>query len=153
MSVNYVWRDDEEVEVGWLTWKVDNLRRLVADLWYGFRETDWPHYFSENGHGDIVFKEFSGFRKCQNVVAVLGQWSICVKGGRRRYLGECYYRSVMLQDPESITCAVRDKTCWSSYVIGRVAMAEAILDRYAFSNCTCRVGFHRRCPHHFKTRN
>ena len=153
MSAHFIYRDGDEVEVGWLEWKLDSLHRFVADFWQGCRETDWLHYFSENGHGDIVFKEFSGFRKCQDVVAVLGQWSICVKGGRRRYLGECYYRSVMLRDPESITCAVRGEAYWSSYVTGRVARAETILDRYAFPNCTCRIGFHRRCPHHFKTRN
>lgn len=153
MSDHFIYRDGDEVEVSWLEWKLDNLRRSAVDLWRGFRDTDWLHYFCENGHGDVTFKEFSGFRKCQNVVAVLGQWTICIKGGRRRYLGECYYRSVMLRDPESIICAVHGEACWSDYVKNRVAMAEAVVDRYAYPNCTCRVGFHRRCPHHFRTRD
>jgi hypothetical protein len=153
MSEHLIYRDDEEVEVGWLIWKMDRLRHFMTDFWRGFRETDWLHYFCENGPGDIVFKEFSGFRKCQDVVAVIGQWSICIKGGRRRYLGECYYRNVMLRDPDSINCAVHGDIAWSDYVKRQVAMAEAVLDRYAFPNCTCRLGFHRRCPLHFKTRN
>ena len=153
MNKHFIYRGDEDVTVGWLEWKLDSLRHSVTDFWRVFRETDWLHYFCENGHADVVFKEFSGFHKCQNRVAVLGQWSICVKGGRRRYLGEFYYHNVMLTDPDSISCAVHGEAAWSEYVKCRVATAETVLDRYTLPDCTCRVGWHRRCPHHFRTRN
>jgi hypothetical protein len=65
MSEHYVYRDGDEVEVSWLEWKLDNLRRPAADLWRGFCETDWLHYFCENGHGDVVFKEFIGISGCR----------------------------------------------------------------------------------------
>jgi hypothetical protein len=153
MSEYYVWRDDEEVEVGWLTWKLDSLRHFMTDFWRGCRETDWLRYFSGNGRGDIVSKEFSGFSKCSGSTTVVGQWSICIKRGKGRYPIACYYRNVVLRDPESVACAVVGEIAWSDYIKNRVAMEGHILDRYAFPNCACRLGFHRRCPLHFKTRN
>jgi hypothetical protein len=163
MRSYFIYRDGDEVETNWASWKLDSFRRVWAAFRQSFRETDWLHYFSGNGPGRLEFKEFSGFRKMQNHFGVVGECTICVVGGRRRPQGECYYRFItifpLVEEPESESelydqsSLFLSRDAWPEYVRNRVAMAEDFLMMYLQEDCTCRVGFHRRCPHHFKTRD
>ena len=146
MNQTYFLYNDEggEVEVGWFRKWLDDLRRF----WNVCKETDWRHYFQSNGRGEVVLKEFSGFRKFQNYQEVEGHWTICVKGGIRPPLGNSYYRSITCR--EIAECVDGN---WSEWIKAKVAQAEERIDLYVAPDCTCRLGYHRFCPHHFRTKN
>jgi hypothetical protein len=144
METYVIYRDGEEVEVGWFGWKLDQLRRV----WNVCKQTDWRHYFQGNGPGEVTYKHFTGFREFQNQLAYNAQWIITVKGGFRRPEGNCYYRSITEYYLES-----GFEKGLPEYVKDKVRGAEMMIDRYALPDCTCRIGYHRRCPHHFNTRD
>jgi hypothetical protein len=137
-------RDGEEVEVGWLGLMLDRFR----GFWKVCKRTDWKNYFRGNGPGEVVYKHFTGFRELQNQLAYNAQWITTVKGGLRLPEGNCYYRSITEYD---LDVCVQKK--WPELVKIKMAEAERAIDLYAEPDCTCRIGFHRRCPHHFKTRD
>jgi hypothetical protein len=141
METYLIWRDGEEVEVGWFGLMRDRYRRF----WKICKQTDWKHYFKGNGPGKVVWKHFTGFEESQNSVIVAAQWIVTVKGGLRNPLeGNMYYRTITVYDLENN---------WRELAKIKVAEAERAIDLYVESDCTCRIGFHRRCPHHFNTRD
>lgn len=144
-----MYRDGEEVEVGWLTWKMESLRQF----WKACRETAWLHYFRGNGPGDVFNKEFRGFRKLHNDRSWLGQWTIGIRGGLREPMGNFYYKNVMVRHDDAPDGNLGVEHLWPEFVKWRVSAAEEHIDLYARSECTCRIGFHCRCPFHFKTQN
>jgi hypothetical protein len=142
-------RDGEEVEVGWFGLMLYRLSRLRG-FWDTVKKTDWKHYFKGNGQGEVVWKHFTGFRELHNQLAYNAQWYITVKGGIRPSMGDSYYRSITEYEYEIDVCVEKN---WSEIVKARIAEAELAIDLYVKPDCTCRIGFHRRCPHHFNTRD
>jgi hypothetical protein len=143
-----LYRDGEEVEVSWLEKKFDDLRRFLSAC----RQTDWVHYFHGNGPWESVSKEFTGFRKLQSSRTAVGTWTICIKGGIRLSTGAFYYRNIAVSGEGNGSDLLSERT-WSEFVRRKVSGAEKVLDLYQRLDCTCRVGFHRRCPHHYTTQN
>jgi hypothetical protein len=137
-------KDGEEVEVGWIGLMLDRYRRF----WKVCKQTDWRHYFKGNGPGEVVWKHFTGFRELQNQLAYNAQWRTTLVGGIRPPQGNDYYRSIT--ESELDMCVEKN---WSERVKIKIAEAEVAIDLYAKPDCTCRIGYHRRCPHHFNTRD
>jgi hypothetical protein len=144
MGTHTLYRDGEEVEVGWFVATLDRLRRF----WNTCKQTDWKHYFQGNGPGDVVWKHFTGFRELQNELYSVAQWCIRVKGGIRTPDGNYYYRNIT-----AFGIMNADEATKSVIVKAKVDAQERILDLYAAPECTCRIGYHRRCPHHSTVRD
>jgi hypothetical protein len=149
MPAHTVYRDDEEVEVSWLVKKLDDL----SHFWKVCKETSWLHYFRGNGPGEVFDKEFSGFRKLHDERSWLGQWTIGIKGGLREPMGNFYYRNVKVSYTDVPEGSLAVDLAWPDFVKWRVSQAEMDLDFYAQAGCTCRIGFHCRCPFHHKAQN
>lgn len=147
METYLIYKDGEEAEVGWFGLMLYRLGGLRG-FWRTLKQTDWKHYFQGNGPGEIVWKHFTGFRELQNQIAYNAQWHITVKGGIRPSMGNSYYRSIT--EYEIDACVEKN---WSGIVKARIAEAERAIDLYVKPDCTCRIGFHRRCPHHLKARD
>ena len=144
MEASVIYHDGEEVEVGWFGLILYRLR----GFWRTCKQTDWKNYFQGNGPGEVTWKEFTGFRENPNDLGCSAQWCICVKGGIRMRDGNYYYRNITVSDLER--CVDKD---WSDKVKGKVAEQERILDLYAEPDCSCRLGFHCRCPYHKTTKH
>lgn len=130
MQTYMLYRDGEEIEVGWLTKKLDEFHQF----WNMCKVTDWVHYFQSNGPGHIVSKEFSGFRQMTNEPSIVGDWTILVKGGIRPLSGSYYYRRIV--ESEFDRCVVKN---WSERVKNRMLQAETRLVLYAESGLQNRV--------------
>jgi hypothetical protein len=139
MSTYVVYRDGEEFEVGWFGATLDRIRLF----WNTCKKTDWRHYFEGNGPGEVTWKKFTGFKELPNELAYCAQWCITVKGGIRNPFGNYYYRNITEYEIDQVA-----EKGFSYHVRAKVFEQERILDLYADPNCTCRIGFHRRCPHH-----
>jgi hypothetical protein len=144
MGTYVIYRDGEEVEVGWFSEMLDRLRRF----WKTAKQTDWWHYFQGNGPGEVLWKHFTGFRELQNQLDCVAQWCLMVKGGIRNSSGNYYYRNMVAHGILNASEAYK-----SGIVASQVAHEERILDLYANPECSCRIGYHHKCPHHHTTEN
>ena len=143
MDASIIYQDDDE-EISWLRATIYRVRYF----WRTCKQTDWKHYFQGNGPGEVTWKKFTGFRENPNALDCSAQWCICVKGGIRRGDGNYYYRKLTISDLER--CVEKN---WPENVRAKVNEQERILDLYAAKDCSCRLGFHRRCPHHKTTKH
>jgi hypothetical protein len=133
-----IYRDGEEFEVGWFAMIVDRLPGFIRTI----RATDWRHYFQGNGPGEVAWEKFTGFKEAQNSLDSAAQFCIQVKGGIRPEMGNCYYQNIVARGMGSIE-AETDKR-----IQGLVSHSKDMIMRYVDPNCTCRMGFHKRCPLH-----
>ncbi len=143
MEMYSVWKDGEEVEVGWLEMMLDRLRDFLKNC----KRTDWKHYFRGNGPGEVTWLKFSEWRESPNYANSCAQWLIRVEGGIRPKMGNTYYRNVTACGMTAVQAEA------SGQMKAMADHAKDILMLYAEPDCTCRLGYHRKCPHHFKTKD
>ena len=143
MEAQMIYRDGEEVEVGWFGSILDRFRRFVAVC----KRTDWKNYFKGNGPGEVTWEHFTGFKEHQNSMDSSAQWCIKVEGGIRPKCGNTYYVNVTAYGMD----ATKADTC--EEIQSKVLHARERIMLYTDPDCSCRVGFHRRCRRHLTTQN
>jgi hypothetical protein len=143
MAGYVLYRDGEEFEVGWFREMLDRASRF----WKDCKQTDWKNYFKTNGPGEVTWKKFTGWKEMPNDWACAAQWIIAVRGGFRGggSYGDTFYRNITAKRMAAPEATIRMKS--------KVADAEKVIDLYADPECSCRLGFHRRCKHHGTTKN
>ena len=143
MEAQMIYRDGEEVEVGWFGVLLNRIQRF----WAVCRQTDWKHYFKSNGPGEVTWEHFTGFRELQNSMDSCAQWCIQVKGGIRPECGNTYYVNITAYGMNPNEAAA------SKEIQTKVLQTRERIMLYADPDCSCRVGFHSRCRRHLTTQN
>lgn len=109
---------------------------------YSLRATKWKIFFKPNGVRTWVDLRFTGFRELQDDLAVAAQWVGMTN------TGDHYYTSVTIDcSGEWRFASERYKSNW---MFAKQREAEARIQSYIDPLCHCRLGFHWKCPLHYR---
>lgn len=102
--------------------------------------TNWRNFLRKNGPGEIIWKQWTGWKEQYDSLDLVGNWSGLIKGGVRGPEGiGMFYQAATLSRLVSSDKRFRED---------KMHEVEARLDSYASADCRCRLGWHWKCKVH-----
>ena len=110
----------------------------IIGIWWLMRQTNWTHFLSKNGVGEVKWKKSSGWREQPNNMARFFTIHGQIVGGPR---GDGLYAAWIAEDTDNPKLMALGESTVNSH-----------FETYAHPDCRCRMGLHWKCGIHKKWR-